>query len=122
MVEVPIRLSRPEGAGLDVNIGVETPRGRAWMELDSGNAGPTIFVSQAIAPHLGLRADTKEPQPVAARIAPGVTFTGRARVFPGMIMDGNIGMQFMRDRDLTLDLKAGRAWLSKQGISPAATS
>lgn len=111
--EVPIRLSRPsEGAALDVNIGVETPRGRAWMELDSGNAGPTIFVSPQIAPLLGLRADTREAQPVTATIAPGIVFTGRARVFPNMIMDGNIGMQLMGRRDLTLDLKAGRAWIS----------
>lgn len=111
--EVPIRLSRPsEGAALDVNVGVDTPHGRAWMELDSGNAGPTIFVSPQIAPLLGLRADTKEAQPVTANIAPGVVFTGQARVFPNMIMDGNIGMQLMGRRDLTLDLKAGRAWIS----------
>lgn len=110
--EVPIRLSRPsEGAALDVNIGVDTPRGRAWMELDSGNAGPTIFVSPQIAPLLGLRADTREAQPVTVTIAPSVTFTGKARVFPNMIMDGNIGMQLMGRRDLTLDLKAGRAWI-----------
>jgi hypothetical protein len=114
--EVPIRLSRPsEGAALDVNIGVDTPRGRAWMELDSGNAGPTIFVSPGIAPLLGLRTDTREAQPVTLQMAPGVVFTGRARVFPDMIMDGNIGMQFLGDRDLTLDLRQGRAWVAKPG-------
>jgi hypothetical protein len=113
-IEVPIRFSRPsEGAALEINIGVDTPRGRAWMELDSGNAGPTIFVSPSIAPLLGLRADTRDAQPVTARIAPGVVFTGRARVFPNMIMDGNIGMQFMGNRDLTLDLRAGRAWVGQ---------
>jgi hypothetical protein len=113
-IEVLIRLSRPsEGAALDVNIGVDTPRGRVWMELDSGNAGPTIFVAPAIAPLLGLRADTREAQPVNLQIAPGVTFTGRARVFPNMIMDGNVGMQFLGEHDLTLDLRQGRAWVSK---------
>lgn len=113
-IEVPIRLSRPsEGAALDVNIGVETSRGHAWMELDSGNAGPTIFVSPQIAPLLGLRSDTREPQVITATIAPGVVFAGNARVFPDMIMDGNIGMQFMSKRDLTLDLRAGRAWVGK---------
>ena len=112
--EVPIRLSRPsEGAALDVNIGVDTPRGRAWMELDSGNAGPTIFVAPSIAPLLGLRTDTREAQPVTLKMAPGVVFTGRARVFPDMIMDGNIGMQFLGNRDLTLDLRQGRAWVGK---------
>jgi hypothetical protein len=111
-IEVPIRLVRgAEGVALDVNIGVNTPRGRAWMELDSGNAGPTIFVSPQIAPLMGLRSDTQVAQPVTATITPQVTFTGQARVFPDMIMDGNIGMQLMRDRDLTLDLRSGRAWL-----------
>lgn len=113
-IEVPIRLSRPsEGLALDVNMGVDTSRGRAWMELDSGNAGPTIFVSPQIAPLLGLRTDTREAQAVNARLAPGVDFVGRARVFPNMIMDGNIGMQFMGKHDLTLDLRAGRAWVGK---------
>jgi hypothetical protein len=83
------------------------------MELDSGNAGPTIFVSPQIAPLLGLRADTREAQAVNARLAPGLDFVGRARVFPNMIMDGNIGMQFMGKHDLTLDLRAGRAWVGK---------
>jgi hypothetical protein len=113
-IEVPIRLSRPsEGAALDVNIGVDTPRGRVWMELDSGNAGPTIFVAPSIAPLLGLRTDTREAQPVTVQMAPGVVFTGRARVFPDIIMDGNIGMQFLGTRDLTIDLRQGRAWVGK---------
>jgi hypothetical protein len=113
--EVPIRLARFSEGGIDVNIGVRTPKGLAWMELDSANAGPTIFVAPAIAPTLGLRADNKEPQPVRAEIAPGVMFVGQARVFPGMIIDGNIGMQFLNAWDLTLDLKSGRGW-----VAPAA--
>jgi hypothetical protein len=28
-----------------------------------------------------------------------------------MIMDGNIGLQLMGKRDLTLDLGSGRAWI-----------
>ena len=110
--EVPLRIERFKGSGIDVFVGVETPRGKAWITLDSGNAGPTIFVAPAIAPLMGLRADTREPQPVEARIAPGVVFRGQARVFPGMIMDGNIGMQLMRAWDVTLDLKQGRAWMA----------
>lgn len=30
-----------------------------------------------------------------------------------MIIDGNIGMQLARNRDITLDLKNARAWLSE---------
>ena len=108
--EVPMRLSRPDGLALDVNLGVTTPRGLAWMELDTGNAGPTIFVSPSMAPLLHLSATTREPQDVTITLGDASVRT-RARVFPDMIIDGNIGMQLVRDRDISLDLKSGRAWL-----------
>ncbi len=110
--EVPLRLSRPmEGAALDVNIGVRTPQGMAWMELDTGNSGRTVFVAPALAPLLGLSATTREPRPLALEIAPGIRLATKARVFPGMIMDGNIRLQLLDRYDVTLDLKDGRAWL-----------
>lgn len=46
------------------------------------------------------------------QLARGVTLDGKARVFPGMIMDGNIGTQLLNEWDITLDLKNGRAWLN----------
>jgi len=110
-VEVPLRLVTSDAGGLDVNLGVTTPRGLAWMELDTGNAGPTIFVSPAMAPLFGLNPATRDPQDVTVHLGTAELKT-RARVFPGMIMDGNIGMQLVRDRTITLDLKAGRAWLA----------
>lgn len=110
-VEVPLRLVTSDAGGLDVNLGVTTPRGLAWMELDTGNAGPTIFVSQAMAPLFGLDPASREPQDVAIRLGTAELKT-RARVFPSMIMDGNIGMQLVRERAITLDLKEGRAWLA----------
>lgn len=110
-VEVPLRLVTGDSGGLDVNLGVKTPRGLAWMELDTGNAGPTIFVSEWMAPLFGLDPTTRQPQDVTVRLA-SVDLQTRARVFPKMIMDGNIGMQLVRDRVITLDLKSGRAWLA----------
>lgn len=113
---VPIRLVRgAEGAALDVNLGIATPHGTAWMELDSANKGPTIFVSQALAPLFGLDPDTREKQDVAFAIAPGIAFKGQARVFPDMTMDGNLGMQLMNHWDVTLDLANSRGWLSPAG-------
>lgn len=81
------------------------------MELDTGNGGPTIFISVSMAPEFGLNPATREPQDVTIRLG-GATLKTRARVFPKMIMDGNIGMQLVRDRVITLDLKTGRAWLA----------
>lgn len=110
-VEVPLRLVTSDAGGLDVNLGVTTPRGLAWMELDTGNAGPTIFVSPPMAPLFGLNPATRDPQDVTVHLG-SIALKTRARVFPNMIMDGNIGMQLVRDRFITLDLKAGRAWLA----------
>ena len=115
---IPIRLVRDaEGAALSVDIGVTTKRGLAWMELDTGNDGPTIFVSQSVAPLLGLDAATKPPkeaprQPVTLTLAPGLNISGAARVFPGMIMDGNIGPKFLEGWNITLDLQTSRGWLA----------
>lgn len=108
---VPLKFVMGDGGGLDVNLGVTTPRGLAWMELDTGNAGPTIFISEWIAPLFGLNPATREPQDVTIRLGAAELKT-RARVFPKMIMDGNVGMQLVRDRVIALDLKAGRAWLA----------
>jgi hypothetical protein len=115
-VEVPLRLVRGDAGSLDVNLGVTTRRGLAWMELDTGNAGPTIFVSQAMAPLFGLNPATREPQEISVRLGAAQLKT-QARVFPGMIMDGNIGLQLARDRAITLDLKAGRAWFAPTGAN-----
>jgi len=115
-VPVPIRIVRgAEGTALDVNLGIPTSRGMAWMELDSANKGPTIFVSKALAPPFNLNPDTRDKQDVAFEVAPGVVFKGQARVFPDMTLDGDIGMQLMNDWDVTLDLATGRGWLSPAG-------
>ena len=115
-IPVPIRIVRgAEGTALDVNLGVPTAKGMAWMELDNANKGPTIFVSQALAPLFKLNPDTREKQDVAFDIAPGVQFKGQARVFPNMTLDGDVGMQLLKDWDLTLDLASERGWLSAAG-------
>lgn len=110
--EIPLRISRSEGGALDVNLGVRTSRGLLWMELDSANTGPTIFVAPAVAGLLNLDAKTRQPQAVKLDLGSGVEFQGKARVFPDMIIDGNIGMQFLIDRNITLDMKNSRAWVS----------
>lgn len=116
-IEVPLRISRSEGGALDVNLGVRTNRGLLWMELDSANAGPTVFVAPAVAALLNLDAKTRQPQAVKLDFGSGVTFEGKARVFPDMIIDGNIGMQLLGNRVITLDLKNSRAWVSPAIIS-----
>ncbi|MEO7216976.1 MAG: retropepsin-like aspartic protease, partial [Gemmatimonadaceae bacterium] len=48
--EVPIRIVRDaQGLALTVDVGVPTPEGMAWMELDSGG-GESIIIGKHIAP------------------------------------------------------------------------
>ncbi|WP_375382393.1 aspartyl protease family protein [uncultured Sphingomonas sp.] len=110
--EVPIRLVREaEGAALTADIGLATRSGRLWMEIDTGNYGPSLIDKRA-APLIGLAvADGRQPLDVAA--------TARARlggtaIVRDLIMDGDLGRQALKDWDVTLDLTHGRG-----GIRPA---
>lgn len=109
---VPIRLVRDSsGAALTVNVGVPTKAGVVWMELDTGNRSGTHLVGKHIAELLGLKPDAPGKQPLNVSIVPGVQLTGDA-VVSDLIMDGNIGSQFLDAWDLTLDLKAEKGWLA----------
>jgi aspartyl protease len=110
--EVPIRLVREaEGIALAVVVGVVTPEGTAWMEIDSGNGGANV-IAKHIAPLINVQTGKKEPQPASFSLVGGIPVTGNVRVNETLIMDGNIGTRFLINWDLTLDLKNGRAWLA----------
>jgi hypothetical protein len=110
--EIAVRVVRDaEGAALAVDVAVPTAAGRAWMELDSGNGG-SVVVSHAVAPLLNLDPAADKPQAGTFNIASGITVAGQVRTPQGMIMDGNIGSQFLANWCLTLDLASGRAWLA----------
>jgi hypothetical protein len=111
LTPLPARLNREVGGfALSVFAGVPSSGGLLWMELDSGNGG-TVLVSKPVAHLLGLDPNAKDRQtadfPVAgsARVRSADVFT------PDMIMDGNLGMPFLREWVVTVDLRTGKAWL-----------
>jgi len=109
--ELPARLVRDaEGVSLTVNGAVQTPRGMAWMELDTGNS-TGLFVGNHIAPLLGMNPDTTSPVSGSLTLANGIVVSGSTRT-ANLIMDGNIGAEFLNHWILTLDLDKGRAWLA----------
>ena len=109
--ELPIRLVRDvEGIALAVDGAVQTPQGVAWMELDSGNGG-SLVVANHIAPLVGLTPNTSTATLAKFNLTNGIVVQGKTRT-RDLIMDGNIGAQFLNDWILTLDLRDGRAWLS----------
>jgi hypothetical protein len=110
--EIEIRLVRElEGLALAVVAAVQTPKGKAWMELDSGNGGANV-VGKHLARIFSLEPEKKEPQAGRFALSDGLNVDGPFRVNPTLIMDGNIGTRFLIDWDLTLDLSKGRGWLS----------
>ena len=109
--QVPLRIVRDaQGLALTADIGVATPDGTAWMELDSGSGG--ITVSKVIAPLLKLDPESTASQSVRFTIGSTVVVEGHARVMDRMIMDGNIGASFLAKWNVTLNLADGRAWIA----------
>lgn len=115
--EVPVLLSREaQGLALAVNLEVSTPQGIVRFEIDSGNGG-TLLVSKAYAPLFGLDPAADGPQPASIDIAPGIVASGLAFT-PDMNIDGNLGMPFLKDWIVTLDLAEGRMWLRRNPTPP----
>ncbi len=111
---VPIRMVRDvQGSSLTVSIGIPTASGMAWMELDTGNYGSTM-IGRHIAKLVGLDPNAKGDQSLEMPIVPGITVAGMGRV-DDLILDGNLGKDFLDQWDLTLDLAKGRGWLAPAG-------
>ncbi len=109
--EVPVRLVRDaQGAALTVDVDVPTNEGDAWMELDTGNNGPTL-IGAHLAGLLGLKTGVDTPQSLKMPLEPGIVVEDKA-IVKNLILDGDIGRGFLDHWDLTLDLSGGRAWLS----------
>ncbi|KJV31293.1 hypothetical protein VI08_13620 [Luteibacter yeojuensis] len=109
-IEVPVRLVRAaEGAALTVSLGLPTASGTLWMELDTGNYGPSL-VDTTAAPLLGLDASNPHPQQFKAHVAADVEIDDVAVVKP-LIMDGNLGRGVLHHWKLTLDLAHRKGWI-----------
>lgn len=109
--EVPIRLAREaQGASLSAFVGIPVASGMLWMELDTGNTGPSM-VDRHVAPLLGLDPAVAHGQHINMQIVRGIAVRGQVQVLD-LIMDGLIGRDFLNSWDLTLDLARGKGWLT----------
>lgn len=114
---VPIHLLREVGArALTPVVDVSTAKGTLRFELDSGNGG-TLLVSKPYAKLFGLDPEAPRPEQGAIAIAPGIVAKGLVFT-PDLIIDGNLGMPFLKDWAVTLDLAAGRMWLKRSRFTP----
>lgn len=111
--ELRARITREmQGRTLSVSVAMPTPDGVVWMELDSGNGG-TVLVSKPFARLFGLDPASDKPQKIDFTLPNGLRVSSDIAFAPDMIIDGNIGMPFLKDVVLTMDLKAGRVWIRK---------
>lgn len=114
--ELPARLIREAGGySLTVDIQVPSKVGHLGFEIDSGNGG-TILVAKPYAKLFGLDPE-KGPQAGKFEVGKGIMAEGL--LFPaGITLDGNLGMPFLKNYLVTLDLDRGRVWISRNPISP----
>lgn len=108
-IELPLLATR-EVFATDAYVGVDTPRGRLWLLLDSG-AGGVLLISRDHAAAFGLDPAQDQPRHHRFDLAQGVTVEGTT-VTPEMLLIGNLGMPFMKDYMLTFDLPRQRLWVA----------
>jgi hypothetical protein len=116
--ELPARLVREAGGyGLAIDAQVPTKVGHLGFELDSGNGG-TILIAKPYAKLFGLDPDKGPHQ---GRFEVGKGIMADALLFPaGITLDGNLGMPFLKNYIVTLDLDRGRIWLARNPTPPPA--
>ena len=114
--ELPARMIREMG-GYAITIDAQVPSkvGHLGFELDSGNGG-TLLIAKPYAAAFGIDP-AKGPGMGSVEIGKGIVASGF--VMPADItLDGNLGMPFLKDYLVTLDLDRGRIWL-KHNPTPA---
>ena len=116
--ELPARLIREMG-GYAITIDIQVPSkvGYLGFEIDSGNGG-TLLIAKPYAASFGFDPD-KGPRMGSFPIGKGIVASGF--VMPaGITLDGNLGMPFLKNYLVTLDLAKGRVWLKPNPTPPPA--
>jgi hypothetical protein len=113
-----IRVKREiDGGALAVMAAVPSKRGTLWFELDSGNGG-TVLASRPIAELVGMNPALEGKQTADFEVMDDIRAITADAFAPDMIMDGNLGMPFLRNWVVTLDLARGLAWIGKPPVPP----
>jgi len=116
--ELPARLVRELGGySLCIDIQVPSKMGHLGFQIDSGNGG-TLLIAKPYAAAFGFDPD-KGPRMGSFPVGKGIEASGF--VMPaGITLDGNLGMPFLKNYLVTLDLEKGRVWLKPNPTPPPA--
>lgn len=114
--ELPIKVVREIGGhGITIDVQVPSTMGPLGFELDSGNGG-TLLIAKPYAAAFGFDP-VKGPGMGEFEIGKGTVASGF--IMPADItLDGNLGMPFLKDYLVTLDLQRGRLWLKRNPTPP----
>ena len=112
--ELPAKLVREIGGySLCVDIQVPSKMGHLGFQIDSGNGG-TLLIAKPYAEAFGFDPD-KGPRMGSFPVGKGIEASGL--VMPaGITLDGNLGMPFLKNYLVTLDLGKGRVWLKPNPV------
>jgi hypothetical protein len=115
--ELPISIARENGGiALATYVLIPTAKGPLRFEIDSGNGG-TLLVSKAYAEMLGLDPAAEKPVQGSFKVADGIEARGLIFV-KDININGNLGMPFLKDWVITLDLKHSRMWIQPSKVAP----
>lgn len=107
------RLSRQSGgASIDIFVAANTPRGKIWLEVDTGNFGALQFSPHA-QEQLGINFlapnKAKMTKPVKLDVA-GLGIIEMPARERDMIYDGMLNYDTLSKMLFTIDLRTGRMW------------
>lgn len=110
--EVEIHLAG-EVAGHAVTpfLALQTPKGKIWMEMDTGSNSSVILASHNAA-LFALPPDSKEAQRFEGTLVGNVPLAADDAHTMPLALDGNIGAHILRQWIVTMDLAHGRAWIA----------
>ena len=115
--ELPMSIAREAGGvALATYVVIPTAKGPVRFEIDTGNGG-TLLVSKAYAEVLGLDPKAEKPVQGAFKVADGIEAKGLIFI-KDLNINGNLGMPFLKDWAITLDLKQGRMWIQRSKATP----
>lgn len=108
MHPINLRVATHASGGTDLFVQAKADTGTLWLQLDSGNNGPTGLAPHAIK-QLGIVLPKGESKTINLNLV-GLGEVPLKVIRRSMIYDGQLGSGLFRKLVLTIDLKRGLAW------------
>lgn len=110
--EIELRLAgEASGHAVTPFVAVKTPKGKAWMEIDTGS-NSSVIVGAHNAALLGMVSDTKNAQRFQGELMGGVPLAADDAYAMPLILDSNIGTAVLQHWIVTIDVAHSRAWIA----------